>query len=472
MLEWPPWDEVASILMLRDYNTRIVVIGAALLGLGGGVIGTFMLLRKRALMSDVISHATLPGIGFAFLIMTAAGGTGKSLVGLLIGALISGTIGMGAVLLIRAQTRLKEDAVLGVVLSVFFGLGVVIMRIIQNTDTGHAAGLESFIYGKTASMLASDVYWIAIAATIITAICALLYKEFELLCFDQDFAGSLGWRVHLMDAMMMGLVVAMTVIGLQAVGLILIIALLIIPPAAARFWTHHLLQMLVISAFIGAASCLLGSLASALPPRLNGESMRLPAGATIVVFAAAIFLVSMIFGTEHGMLRRWIERFSLSRKISQQHLLRMLYEAHHGETAQRVTDLPPLSVCLSHDFLLENSTWSSGHLHRILAALRRKGEITETGGNMFCLTESGIQTAARVVRNHRLWEVYLVRYADIAPFHVDYSADQIEHVLGDELVAGLDRFREDDHPELVIPASPHALPYGDASSTSSVSTSS
>ena len=275
-VQWPTGVDILRVLTLSDYNTRVVVIGVVLLGIASGVIGTFMLLRKRALMGDAVSHATLPGIGIAFLVMTAHGGTGRSLTGLLIGATLSGLIGMGAVLLIRSQTRLKEDAALGIVLSVFFGLGIAVLGIVQQQTLGHAAGLEAFIYGKTASMLARDAYLIAGVAAAITLFSTLFFKEFALICFDQEFAGSQGWSVGGLDVLMMALVVLVTVSGLQAVGLILMIALLIIPPAAARFWTQHLVRMVLLSAVIGGVSCLFGAALSALLPRM-------PAGSIIVV---------------------------------------------------------------------------------------------------------------------------------------------------------------------------------------------
>ena len=150
----PKMSQIIRVISLKDYNTRVVLFGTMLLGLASGIIGSFMLLRKRSLMGDAVSHATLPGIGIAFIIMTAIfGGTGKNLLGLLTGALISGLIGMGMIILIRNVTKLKEEAALGIILSVFFGFGVAILGIIQKMSSGHAAGLESFIYGKTASLL-------------------------------------------------------------------------------------------------------------------------------------------------------------------------------------------------------------------------------------------------------------------------------------------------------------------------------
>jgi len=189
-------------------------------------------------MGDALSHATLPGIGLAFVIANRMGADGKSLPILLCGATVTGLIGLGVVLILRHSTRLKEDTALGAVLSVFFGGGVALLGVIQQMREGHAAGLESFIYGKTASMGFRDVQLIAVAALGCMAACLLLFKELKLLCFDGQFAGSRGFPAVRLDVVLMGLVVTVCIVGLQAVGLILVIALLIIPAAAARFWTE------------------------------------------------------------------------------------------------------------------------------------------------------------------------------------------------------------------------------------------
>ena len=204
-IDWPEWDQIRRVITLADYNTRIVVMGTMLLGLAAGVVGTYMLLRKRALIGDAVSHATLPGIGIAFILMVQFGGNGKYLPGLLLGATITGLIGVGFILLIKGMTRIKEDAALGIVLSVFFGLGVAVLGVIQSMQQGNAAGLESFIYGKTASMIKSDVILIASVALVVIFLSMLLYKEFAILCFDQAFARAQGWPVTLIDIVMMGL---------------------------------------------------------------------------------------------------------------------------------------------------------------------------------------------------------------------------------------------------------------------------
>ncbi|HKK17692.1 MAG TPA: iron chelate uptake ABC transporter family permease subunit, partial [Opitutales bacterium] len=214
---------------MRDYNTRLVVICTMLLGCACGLMGGFLLLSKRSLMGDTLSHATLPGVGIAFIVSVALGMEGKSLPVLLLGAALSGIVGCLAVLLIRNHSRIKDDAAMGIVLSVFFGAGVAVLGLIQEIPEGSAAGLESFIYGKTASMVKGD-FQVLIAVTVsVLLLSILLFKEFRLLCFDENFASAQGWPVRWLDVLLLGLVTLVTVAGLQAVGLILIIAFLITP---------------------------------------------------------------------------------------------------------------------------------------------------------------------------------------------------------------------------------------------------
>jgi len=304
-----PWDTMLEVLTLQQYNTRLVVLSTALLGLASGILGGFLLMRKRSLLGDSLSHATLPGIALAFMLMVLMGGTGKFLPGLLMGAMLTGLAGVGLVLLIRNTTRIKDDAAMGIVLSVFFGAGIVLLGIAQDMPGAGAAGLEQFIYGRTASMVLSDFFVIA-GVTIASALATcFLFKEFSILCFDEDFARAQGWPVHRLDMIMLALVAAVTVTGLQAVGLILIIAFLITPAAAARFWTDQLKYMLWIASCLGAISGWFGSSISALLPGW-------PAGAVIVLTATFIFLFSMIFGSARGVLPRYLQHIRLKKRTN------------------------------------------------------------------------------------------------------------------------------------------------------------
>lgn len=446
----PSWDQVVRVVMLRDYNTRVVLLGTMLLGLAAGVVGTFMLLHKQSLLGDALSHATLPGIGLAFIFGVAAGGSGKSLGWLLAGAVITGVMGIGFILLVRRFTRLKQDTALGIVLSVFFGAGVAILGVIQKMQTGHAAGLESFIYGKTASMRSADAWLIAATAALVVFGCILLLKEFLLVCFDRGYARAQGWPVTTLEIVLMAMVTAVTVIGLQAVGLILIVALLIIPPAAARFWTNRLVPMLVVAAAIGAGSCAIGAGASALVPNL-------PSGATIVVVAAGLFLLSMVFAPTRGVLPLTLERMRLRQRIARQHLLRAIYEhaEHAAGPAARGGHVP-----MRTDALMRARSWSAPQLNRALKTARKDGLVEQTPSGEWILTQAGSTHAARVTRNHRLWELYLILFADVAPSHVDRDAEEVEHVLGNEMIDRLETLlaesAEAGRPG-EVPASPHAL---------------
>ncbi|MFZ5571112.1 MAG: iron chelate uptake ABC transporter family permease subunit [Thermodesulfobacteriota bacterium] len=461
-LQWPTFPELLRVITLHDYNTRVVIAGTALLGLAAGLTGTFLILRKRALLSDTLSHATLPGIALAFILMTTQFGDGKHLAGLIAGAALFAVLGTGSVLLIQRYSRLKDDAALGVVLSVYFGLGIAIMGIATRMEAGNAAGLTSFIYGKTASMLYTDAVLIAVTAILAAALCLLFFKEFSLICFDSDFAAAQGWPVARLDFFMMTLVVVVTVVGLQAVGLILVVALLIIPPSAARFWSRRLSVMLWIAGGFGAVSGFLGAAVSAL-------MANLPAGAVIVLTAATLFFISLVFGTNGGLLRMVRERIRLNRKVMRENLLRELYEWR--ESALDFNDGKALeadSGPLLKD-LLPRRSWSERVLRKSLGRLLRDGWIRRSAAGSHPFTEEGLRQARGVVRKHRLWEAYLITHADTAPGQVDWGADAIEHVLDGRIIAELES-RLPDMARKKILESPHELSDGKKMKTSELHT--
>jgi len=413
---WPSGAQLTRALLLRDYNTRIVVLGTTLLGIAAGVVGTFAYLRKRAMLGDALSHSTLPGIALAFLLVGH-----KHLPALLLGASASGILGVLAVVAIRRWSRLKDDAAIGIVLGVFFGFGMVLFSLVQQMKTGEEAGIQGYIYGTAAAMIERDARLIAACAALVILGSALLFKEFRLVCFDPDFAAAQGWPVLGLDLLMMGLVVTTTVVGLQSVGLILIVALLIIPAAAARFWTDRLVAMVALAGVIGAVSGWLGSTLSALMPRL-------PTGAVIVITAGGLFFASMIFSPHRGLLAGGFRRWRLTRRVAYQHLFRALAELEEsaGEGA----------ACSFKDVQRVRS-WSAGALRRLVSRSVRRGYIDADALPLLRLTPVGRTEARRVLRNHRLWEMYLIKYADIAASHVDRDADEVEHVLAHEVIREL-----------------------------------
>lgn len=401
-----------------DSNTTWVLAGCVLLGISSGVLGTFALLRRRSLMGDALAHAALPGVCLAYL----AVGT-RSLPMFLLGAMLAGLAGAFLIQAITRYSRVKEDAALGLVLSVFFGFGVVLLTFIQQSGKSSQAGLDKFIFGQAASLVGSDVQAMA-GSALAVCLCALaLFKELKLLCFDAGFASGLGFPVGVLDGVLMLLIVLAVVIGLQAVGVVLMSAMLITPAAAARLWTDRLNVMVCLSGAFGAA-------AGALGTWMSGLAEKMPTGPLIVLAATAVFLVSLLLAPRKGVLARLQRLVLLRRRVGREHLLRSLYE-----TAEASGDWKSATPA---ERLASRRGQNPASLLGSLRSLRALG-LVESRPTGWVLTDAGLAEAHRVVRNHRLWEIFLMHEGQLAVDHVDRDADFIEHLLPADVVAELER---------------------------------
>jgi manganese/zinc/iron transport system permease protein len=276
--------------LVGDYTLRIVALGAATLGLVGGSLGTYAVLRGQSLLGDAVSHAALPGIALAFLLT----GT-KAPLALLLGAAVAGTLAALAVLAVAARTRVPYDAALALVLAAFFGLGLVLLTYIQRHAGAAQAGLDAFLFGQAAALLARDVQAMALLGGLALTLVLVFWKEFKLLAFDPDFGRTLGLPMGRLDALLTTLLVVAIVIGLQTVGVVLMSAVLIAPAAAARQWTDRLGVMMALAAAFGAASGVAGAVVSA-------SVARLPTGPTVVLCMTALVLVSLAVAPNRGLL--------------------------------------------------------------------------------------------------------------------------------------------------------------------------
>lgn len=289
-------------------TTLNVLLGTTLLGAAAGSVGAWGVLRRRALISDVLSHAALPGLCIAY------GISGERNYGqLLLGAILSGLLSVAMVNLLVRHTRIKQDAAMGIVLSTMYGLGIVLLSLFTHSSSGgNSAGLEKFTLGQAASITESDVWWIGGIGIGASLVILLLYKEFKAVGFDAEFAASLGWPVQWLDLIMMGCLAGVAVIGIKAVGVLLSPALLIIPAASARYWSNRLALILLVAALFGAISGAIGTWAtSGAAPFDPGSGIpweKLPTGPVIVLFASSIFTISLIFAPSGGMLSRWLHR--------------------------------------------------------------------------------------------------------------------------------------------------------------------
>lgn len=414
---WRTLVELPGVVAGGASNTAVVVAASGLFGVAAGVVGVFALLRKRTLTADAIGHATLPGVAGAFIVGTLLGLDVKGGGWLLAGAAVTGGLGAWAIQLIAHHTRLREDAAIGIVLSVFFGVGVVLMGVVQNMETGTQGGLGTFVFGHTASMLRSDARAMGLIALVVLVVTFALRKQLTVVCFNDVYARASGWPVQLVDLLLLSLIILVSVAGLRAVGLLLVVAMIAIPAASARFWSDRIGRLVWISALVGGASGAVGSAVSA------GSPGR-PAGAVIVLTAGAMFALSMLCAPRRGVVAGAVMRVRSRVRILSDHAVETLWE--RGGVG-RVPETGPVRELLGG---------VRGSL--VLWLLRMRGLVRKTGDG-FELTRTGEERGARMNRNHRLWSAYLTTHAEVAPSHVDWSVDQVEHVLSGELVRELER---------------------------------
>ena len=295
--------------LLGDFTVRSVALGAALVGIVAGSLGSFALLRRQSLLGDTLSHAALPGVVLGFLLAGS-----RALAPILAGALVAGALAALFVLLLTRGTRLKDDAALGVSLSLFFAVGTVLLTHVQRHAGASQAGLDAFLFGQAAAVLPSDLTLIAGVGFAALAVLALLWKEVKVVTFDPDFARSLGLPVLALDVALTVLIAVAVVIGLQLVGVILMVALVVAPAAAARQWTRRLEGMVVLSAAIGAASGVAGALVSA--------SVRgLATGPVIVLVASGLVAISLLFAPERGLVWQAVGAWSRRRALGSHRVL-------------------------------------------------------------------------------------------------------------------------------------------------------
>jgi len=365
--------------LFLDYTLRSVALGAGALGAVAGALGTFAVLRRQALLGDAISHAALPGIVLAFLLTGS-----RELTVLVAGAAVAGWLGAFSVAQITSRSRIPEDGALGIVLSVFFGLGLVLLTYTQRLPTAAQAGLDRFLFGQAATLVGRDVVVIVVLGALALLLTALFWKEFKLLSFDPAFGATLGFPMRRVEGLLIVLLVVAIVVGLQAVGVVLMSALVVAPAAAARQWTDALGRMVVLAGFVGAGSGVVGALASAVVPGL-------PTGPAIVVAASVAALGSVLIAPHRGVLPAQARRRRNRRRVRTDAVLLDLYALstqHHG-----VDPGHPVAV-------LRTMAHGRGGVAPSLTVLEGRGHAQRTQGGGWRLTEEGARAARELLARH------------------------------------------------------------------------
>lgn len=407
-------DFLSALLFSSGYNATVVALGCAAFGLSAGAIGCFVLLRGRALISDAAAHATLPGVAGAFILAATFGWNARDLGLLLAGAGLTAALAVGVVTLLGRSGRIRDDAAMALVLSIGYGIGVVLFSVVQSLPVGGQAGLQGFILGQAAGMSAADATLIAALSLFSLLMLALLFKPLTALCFDAEFAAATGLPVKLLDTLLMALMLAVAVSGLRAVGLILVVGLMVIPAVTARLLTDRLVTMVPIAATAGAVSAWVGTAISAASPKL-------PTGATIALTACALFILALLLAPRRGAIAFAFRQARLSLVIARDHALRAMVEATERGAAPR--DWPGLAA---------EAGWS--RLQRLVLPswfLRAGWVVT---GPVLALSPQGRALAEDVTRRHRLWEHYMQSAGGLPPQEAHRAADQVEHALPRDVV--------------------------------------
>lgn len=358
-------------LVFSDYTLRTITLGTAILGGVTGMLGSFAVLRKQSLLGDAISHAALPGIALAFLITGS-----KDTNVLLIGALISGLVGTFWIRGITTKTHLKSDTALGLILSVFFGFGMLLLTFIQKQPNANQAGLDKYLFGQAATLVESDVWLMSIVTGICLLVLLLFWKEFKILLFDKDYAHTLGFNVKFIDILITTFIVLAIVLGLQTVGVVLMSAMLLAPAAAARQWTNSLGLMVFLAAILGASAGVFGT-------AISSTQNNLSTGPVIVLVASVFVLFSFIFSPKRGLLFRQIRLIQNRNDLELQKTLTFMY--HIVEDHEDISH--PHAIKILNNF--------QGYSRKGLQKLVSKNYVT-LEGEMWSLTAKGVEAATNM----------------------------------------------------------------------------
>jgi manganese/zinc/iron transport system permease protein len=407
--------EILSFFTFSEPNVKVVFWGSLILCSISGLVGTFTLLRKRSLIGDVISHAVLPGIALAFII-----GQQKNPLYLIIGATITGWLSTYLVDYITKHSKIKNDTAIALILSVFFGVGVLLLTHIQHSGNASQSGLDQFIFGRASAMNMSDVWLFAIVGTIITALVIIFFRGLSLLSFDESYSQSIGFPNEILKLILSITTVVTVAMGVQAVGVVLMSALLITPAACAKFWTNNITTLAILSVTISGVSGVLGS---AISYTYNG----MPTGPWIVVVVSLIAFLSAFIGTKNGLAKKYIQRYKNNTKILQENTIKLFFSPKNTGTTQ-----------YSFEEILTKSKMQLGSLKKGLKLLKSNDLIVVKDGS-YATTPLGYDEAKAIVRKHRLWELYISRFMHLQPDHVHDDAEGMEHVITPEIEKELEK---------------------------------
>jgi manganese/zinc/iron transport system permease protein len=401
-------------------------IGSMLMCLSSALVGVIVFLRKRSLLGEALSHATYPGVVLSVLFMATFSPLSSDAVALaiLVGAFLSSLLGLWVIEKMEREFRVKNDAALCFVLSVFFGVGVLVASRVQFTHALWYKTVQIFLYGQAATMTDIHVLLYALLALLLSGALIVFYREIQMAIFDRDFSKAVGLPIRSIDSLLFFLLVLAIVIGIRSVGVVLMAGMLIAPAVAARQFSHRLWAVFFWAAAVGALSGFLGNYLSIELPEWGTSqgwdwSFSLPTGPMILLSASAICLLSLLFAPRNGLISRLFRILRFREQCISENLLKYLWR--HGESAE--ASLVEIRKWQPMPFL---------QMQLLVWRLKNQGWVEQTEPEAIRLTKDGRLRATRIVRLHRLWEAYLVFLGQGAE-KVHRNAEEMEHIITPEL---------------------------------------
>ena len=426
-------DRALRFWSFDEPSLQVIVVGVLLVGTNCGLMGGYIVTRRLSMFGDTLSHAVLPGIAVGYIISQS-----RNQWGLMLGATLSGFIGVAIISLLKKYTKIKADSAMGLILASFYALGICLLSHLQQAPGGGIANLENYLFGSLVGLSQSDLPAIIACLCLIVLTFILLKKELLVSGFDPSFARSIGLPVDIIQFFLWALLAFCIVSSLQIIGVVLVSALLIIPAATSWLLTHRMSHLLILSAVIGSLSALMGCFFSFL-------TNHLPAGPTIILCSTFIFLMVLFCSPYRGIIPAWARSRKRAQRIRLENTLKASYQVleEFGFGQESFTQ--------SH--LARRRGKSDGEIEQEVYSMIRQGFATRTAKtpdqpnelpseNVISLTPSGWEVACRMIRNHRLWELYLTNEASYAPDHVHDDAEKIEHIIGEKTVRQLERILE------------------------------
>lgn len=401
-----------------NYNLIIVCTTLALLGATSALVGSIVYFRNKSMISDAISHASFPGvILFAILLINFNLPT-KNFYLLLFGASLSSFLGIFIIRKLSNNYRIDLYSSIAIVLSSFFAAGIIGLSYLQTLESSDISGLNSFIFGKAASISLNDLKIISIIFLVISALYVANYRLIKSSVFDESFTKLLGVKTDQLDIIFTLALVLVSLIGLTSIGVILSISYIIMPIATARLISNNYSINLIVAIALGITTSVIGAVVSYY-------FSNIPTGPAVISVMAIFFVTFLLFSPVNGLFNKIIQNTTVYRRIGQDHILRRLFENFeykiHGVRLSALKSETSLNSILYYISIFELLIKKSIYL----------------SNNQIFLTKRGLLAARKIIKNHRLWELYIQRYSNFDLSHIDYSADLVEHYISKDILKSL-----------------------------------